>query len=237
VCCSKRRCGAYAPSFAACFLRLFKAEATASYPFRIHRHTTSGGTLLALGSVKLHTPASLYTPVGRNRPLPGKRKQASASALPPPAIASDRLLFYAILDKLVGFTSGHGLQFVDGEDIGKVPFLAICQARSPAEVLLHFCEKGWNSIAVSVHDSAANAKRRAEKIYPGSEACWMEAKVSDVEVENYLDRVYKDFRCSFCGKRGDLVAQMFAGNDDAQICNECVDEFHSGLGTNYTPSD
>lgn len=169
--------------------------------------------------------------------MPAKQKRTSTSSLPPPAIASDRLLFYAILDKSVGYTSGHGLQYVDGEDIGKVPFLAICQSRVPSEVLLNFCEKGWNSVAVSVHDSPENAKRRAERIYPGSSSCWMEARVSDAEVERYLDKMYKDFRCSFCGKRGDLVGQMFAGNSDAQICNECVEEFHAGLGNGSTQSD
>lgn len=168
--------------------------------------------------------------------MPAKRKRTSAS-LPPPAIASDRILFYAILDKSVGYTRGHGLQFVDGQDVGKVPFLAICQSRVPSEVLLNFCEKGWNSVAVSVHDSPANAQRRAERIYPGCSACWVETKFSDEDVERYLDKMYKDFRCSFCGKRGDLVAQMFAGNGDAQICDECVAEFHAGLGTATAPSD
>ena len=65
----------------------------------------------------------------------------------------------------------------------------------------------------------------------------MEAKVSDEDVECYLDKMYKDFRCSFCGKRGDLVAQMFAGNGNAQICDECVAEFHAGLGNSTAPSD
>jgi hypothetical protein len=168
--------------------------------------------------------------------LPDKRKRPPSSA-PPPAIASGRLLHYAILSKSVGYTLGHGLQFVDGQDIGKVPFLAISESRGPSEVLLNFCEKDWTPIAVSVHDSPANAKRRAERIYPGSSNCWVEAKVSEAEVERYLDKMYKNFRCSFCGKRGDLVSQMFAGNDDAQICNECVEEFHAGLGNAQLQTD
>jgi hypothetical protein len=149
---------------------------------------------------------------------------------PPPVIASDRLLHYAILDNSVGYTAGHGLLFVDGEEIGKVPCLAICQSRNKSEVVLYFCEKDWNSIAVSVHDSVANAKRRAERIYPRSSALWKEAHISEQEVARHLDNLYKDFRCSFCGKRGDLVGQMFAGNGTAQICDECVAEFHAGLG-------
>jgi ClpX C4-type zinc finger len=168
--------------------------------------------------------------------LAAKRKRTSIS-LPPPAIASGRLIHYAILDQSVGYTNGHGLQFVDGEDIGRVPCLAICVSRAPSEVLLSFCDKSWNSVAVSVHDSAANAKRRAEKIYPGSAAKWAEAKVSEAEVQRYLDKMYKDFRCSFCGKRGDLVGQMFASNGTAQICDECVAEFNAGLSNFPSQTD
>ncbi len=156
-------------------------------------------------------------------------KKPKSPAPPPPAIASDRLLHYAILDGSVGFSSGHGLLFVDGEELGRVPLLAICQARNRSEVVLYFCEKGWNSIAVSVHDSVGSAKRKAERIYPGSSARWTEADVSEAEVSRYLDKLYKDFRCSFCGKRGDQAGQMFAGHGAAQICDECVAEFHAGL--------
>jgi len=156
---------------------------------------------------------------------------------PPPAIASDRLLHYAILDKSVGFSAGHGLLFVDGEELGRVPYLAICQARNPSEVVLYFCEKGWNSVAVSVHDSVASAKRKAERIYPGSTTRWKEAHISEEAVARYLDNFYKDFRCSFCGKRGDQVGQMFEGNGEAQICDECVNEFYSGLGNTAPQSD
>lgn len=169
--------------------------------------------------------------------MPGKRKRPSGSTTPPPTIASDRILHYAVLDDSVGYSKGHGLLFVDGEEIGRVPLLAICQSRNKSEVVLYFCEKGWNSLAVSMHDSVANAKRRAERIYPGSSECWEESNVSEEEVSQHLERVYKDFRCSFCGKRGDLVGQMFAGNGDVQICDECVAEFNAGLANPPTQSD
>lgn len=77
---------------------------------------------------------------------------------------------------------------------------------------------------------------RSESI-PGSSECWEESNVSEEEVSQHLERVYKDFRCSFCGKRGDLVGQMFAGNGDVQICDECVAEFNAGLANPPTQSD
>jgi hypothetical protein len=50
---------------------------------------------------------------------------------PPPKITLNggALLSYAVLDESVGYTVGHGLFFVDGKEIGKVPRLAICSDR------------------------------------------------------------------------------------------------------------
>jgi hypothetical protein len=156
---------------------------------------------------------------------------------PPPAIGSDRLLHYAILDASVRCESGHGLLYVDGQEIGKIPCLAICRSRNSSDVVLYYCESDWNSIAVSVHDSVPSAKRRADRIYPGSSTFWREANFSEEDAARYLDDLYKDFRCSFCSKRGDLAAQMFAGNGTAQICDECVAEFHSALSNSPPQTD
>jgi hypothetical protein len=163
-----------------------------------------------------------------------RKPDPSSPPPPPPAIGSDRLLHYAILDDSVSVASNHGLLFVDGQEIGKVPCLAICQSKHSSDVVLYYCERDWNSLAVSVHDSVANAKRRAEHIYPRSFQRWVEANISEQDAANYLDELYKDFRCSFCGKRGDLANQMFgAGNNGSvQICDECVSEFHTALGNN-----
>jgi hypothetical protein len=165
--------------------------------------------------------------------LPGESKHPA----PPPAIGSDRVLHYAILDKSIACKKGHGLLFVDGQEIGKVPGLAICRSRNSSDVVLYYCDSNWNSVAVSVHDSSANAKRRANIIYPGSAARWVEAHVSEEQVNRYLDELYKDFRCSFCGKRGDLAEQMFTGSGSAQICNDCVEEFHAGMSSPSSHTD
>jgi hypothetical protein len=93
---------------------------------------------------------------------------ANFSAKPPPAIVSERVLHYAFLDDSVGFNAGHKLIFIDGKQLGKVPRLAICQAKKSSELSLFYCDDDWDFVGVSVHDSVAAAKNRAERLYPGS---------------------------------------------------------------------
>jgi len=76
--------------------------------------------------------------------------------------------------------------------------------------------------------SAATAKERAERIYPGLSACWVDAHVSEEEAERYQDELYGDNRCNFCGKRPDQVEQLIQKNE-ARICDRCIDEFHVWL--------
>jgi len=163
---------------------------------------------------------------------------------PPPTIATDRVLHYAILPKSIPCTPNHGLLYVDGNEIGKVPALAICESRQNKNLILHYCDKDWDSIAVSVHGSVDSAKLRAERIYPGSMALWRESNFSEEDAEKHLDRLYKDFHCSFCGKRGDLALQMFTSDNPIQpnappvhICADCVSEFNSALSNNSPTSN
>src|ERR1700726_622487 len=116
---------------------------------------------------------------------------------PPPAICSERVLHYAVLDESVGFNSGHRLMFIGGKEVGKVPCLAICEEKN--SIWMHYCDGDWGSIGVSGHDSVVAAKRRAELIYPGSSAKWVEAHFTEEDVTRYLDEIWTDLRCSFCG--------------------------------------
>jgi hypothetical protein len=89
---------------------------------------------------------------------------------PPPMICvNDRLLLqYAVLTDSVGFTAGHGLFFVDGKEIGRVPYLAICEDRESEEPTLYFCGDDWSPIGIAPCASIEAAKRKAERIYPGT---------------------------------------------------------------------
>ncbi|HYL57364.1 MAG TPA: ClpX C4-type zinc finger protein [Candidatus Acidoferrales bacterium] len=145
---------------------------------------------------------------------------------PPPAVSSQRVLHYALLDKDVGYNSGHGLILVDGRELGKVPCLVICQEAKTSKFLVYYCDIDWEASGCSAHDSIAAAKTRAESIFPGSSAKWVEAHFTEEEVTRYLDEIWIDCRCSFCGKRPDQgVEAIFKGSGNARICDKCVAEF------------
>lgn len=97
---------------------------------------------------------------------------------PPHKITSDdsALVCYAVLDESVGYTSGHGLLFVDGKEIGKVPCLAICKNKQSGLYTLYYCDSDWSATGVATnYESVESAQRRANRIYPGSSMKWMQA--------------------------------------------------------------
>lgn len=103
--------------------------------------------------------------------------------------------------------------FVGGKELGKVPCLAICEEKKNSKSLMHCCDDDWGSIGVSGHDTVLAAKRRAELIYPESSGKWVEAHFTEEDVTRYLDEIWADHRCGFCGKgrdRADL-RQMHRG--------------------------
>jgi len=150
-----------------------------------------------------------------------------SSPVPPPALGSERVVHYAVMDESVGFNSGHRLMFIGGKELGKVPCLAICEEKKNSKFWMHYCDDDWGSIGVSGHDSVVAAKRRAELIYPGSSAKWVEAHFTDEDVERYLDEIWADSRCSFCGKRPDqgIESIVEAKDGNARICDKCIAEF------------
>ena len=97
--------------------------------------------------------------------------------LPPQTITLNdaALICYAVLDDRVGFTVGHGLFFVDGKEIGRVPRLAICKDKDSGLFTLYYCGKDWNLLGVAAdYQTVDAAKRRAERIYPGSSTRWID---------------------------------------------------------------
>jgi hypothetical protein len=149
------------------------------------------------------------------------------SSVPPPALCSERVLFYAVLDESVGYNAGHRLIFVNGKELGKVPYLAICQGKETSKFIAYYCDGDWQPIAISAFDTVETAKRRAEHIYPGSSAKWVEAHFTEEDVTRYLDEIWADLRCSFCGKRPDQNVESIieAKDGSARICEKCVAEF------------
>jgi len=154
------------------------------------------------------------------------------TSLPPPVITvNDRfLLHYAILSDSVGFNAGHRLMFRDGVEIGRVPCLAICQDKDSVQFMLYYCDSDWKPLGIASYNSVEAAKRRAERIYPGSIACWVQAQFTDADADRFLKEQFSDLQCSFCGKRPDqTMAATFQGEGNARICEDCVREFAEDL--------
>ncbi len=151
----------------------------------------------------------------------------TSEPLPPPVLDCARVIEYAVLNESVGY-AGRTLLFVDGKELGQVPCLAICEDKKPPGVMLFHCNSEWTVLGCSAHGSIAEAKDRAERIYPGLSARWVNAHVTEAQAERYLDELFDDARCSFCGKRADQVGQLFEG-DRVRICNHCIADFHGKL--------
>lgn len=150
---------------------------------------------------------------------------------PPPVVASSRVLEYAVLDDSVRY-SGSSSLFVDGKELGPVPRLAICQDEPGAGVLLMHCDDEWEMLGVAAYASVADAKKKAERIYPGVSKLWIDRKVTEEEAAIYLQREFEDeleiAKCSFCGRTAFDVERL-VGQGDARICNICIKEFHGRL--------
>lgn len=146
---------------------------------------------------------------------------------PPPVILSGRVVEYAVLPASVRY-SGAALHFVGGKELGRVPCLAIERDQRTDDVALVYCKRDWSVVATHQADTVAKAKRRAERMYPGSSAYWQPTGVTDSQALEYLAHRWDGFECSFCRRTPDDIDSLFE-NGAARICDRCVDEFHADL--------
>ena len=153
---------------------------------------------------------------------------------PPPAIIQARVLEYAVLPRAIPF-AGDKLLFVGKSGgallpLGRVPLLAICK-EAKGDVLLVFCDGGWEYVASTGHKTVGEARRRAERIYPGSRRYWTKTRFTAADVRGYLERVWGPQRCMFCLKTPlefDRDGTLFS-TDTGRICSSCVLEFAADL--------
>jgi hypothetical protein len=128
--------------------------------------------------------------------------------------------------------------FRDGIEIGRVPCLAICQDKGSPQFMLYNCDSDWKALGVASYDSVEEAKQRAERIYPGSIACWTQAQFTEADAERFLEEQFSDMRCSFCGKRPDqTMAATFEGEGNARIYGDCILEFAKDLAEHPQSKD
>jgi hypothetical protein len=132
------------------------------------------------------------------------------------------VLFYAVLDESVVFSSRSSL-YVDGKELGRMPCLAICEDNNdPNAVLLLHCERDWIARGCAAFKSVTEAQERAERSYSGVSARWVDANVSHVQAEEYLDQRFGEHRCSLCGRRADKIDRLIEQDGGGLLCNFCL---------------
>ena len=149
---------------------------------------------------------------------------------PPTVLCFARVLAYAIVDELVVFT-GKGQVYVEGEPLGRVPCLALCQNVAPDEdeIMLFHCDEQWNVLGVSGGEtSLAAAKAVAEITYRGIAAKWVDTCVSSEEARRWLEQQYPEDLCSFCGRLPSEFETAFTGHK-SRICGDCVRKYFAML--------
>ena len=136
-------------------------------------------------------------------------------------IDSSSVIEYAVRDRQVKY-SGHSYLFRDGKEVGPVPCLVIGRDNEEGVLLFH-CSRSWRDLGVTRYDDVKEAKRRAEKIYPGLSSKWRKTGISKRQAKANFEKVWRGTECSFCGKRPYQIEKMVS-KDDVRICNVCVDE-------------
>ena len=152
-------------------------------------------------------------------------KCGDVHASPPPALLQARVLAYAVLPRSVPFAGDDSI-FVAREGgplvpLGRVPRLAICEEAGGGIQLL-FCEGTWRNVASTPHKTVAEAKARAERIYPDSSRCWVAARVTRAQAAKYLDQVWARYRCLFCLKTPLEHDEPVLKKGRGRICGACV---------------
>lgn len=152
---------------------------------------------------------------------------------PPPAIVQARVLHYAVLPRSLPFAGASIFVAKKGEPLlplARVPRLAICK-EGTSKVRLTFCDARWQYVASSTHRTVPEAKRRAERAYPGVSRHWTKAHVTATAAREYLERLWGPLRCMFCLKSPlelDRDGSM-VGMGRGRICSACITEFANDL--------
>ena len=149
---------------------------------------------------------------------------------PPPVINGARVLAYARLDggRLPAVAD---MVFIANKPLGRVSNLVVTETPGilggkSSGVLLLYCNQRWSPRGAAGYKSVTLAKRRAERLFPGSSARWVTSKVTKARAERYLKKLWAGHECSFCGRGPDQVHQLVASKR-ARICDLCIIECSS----------
>ena len=148
---------------------------------------------------------------------------------PPPVLAGLYVVEYAEADTSIVFEQRRTLN-VDGQWLGRVPCLAICQDFDTLEYAIQHCTQDWEPLGIAGdYASIDKAKTAIERSYHGINAKWIRAETSFDAACALNDAELHASTCSFCG-RTPLQAQTMIG-DTVRICGQCVDEFYAAIHT------
>lgn len=144
---------------------------------------------------------------------------------PPPALAGLYVVAYAEADESISFEQRRTLN-VEGEWLGRVPRLVLCQDFESLEYAIQHCREDWYPLGiVGGYPTIEAAKAAIERSYHGISAKWIPAATSFEAAREMNEADLRATACSFCA-RTVLQVQIMVG-DKVRICGQCIDEFHA----------
>jgi hypothetical protein len=150
---------------------------------------------------------------------------------PSPLLGGSYVVAYAHVDDSVQFKQTYTLN-VDGQWLGAVANLAICQEFDTHEYAIQHCTEEWEPVGIAAgYESREEAMRRIELSYHGIHTKWVDAAISFEEAQLLRDAALRAESCSFCDKTPLEVSKMVAVTTpgEARICNHCIDEFYASI--------
>jgi hypothetical protein len=136
---------------------------------------------------------------------------------------------YAVLPKSTKFAGGGLINWLEDKPVGSVPCLAIVESLRDGEFTLVYCDRDWSIRAFSTHESVARAKKRAERVYPGSHGHWTHRRVTVAVARDHIANSWKGHECSFCGKTPAEIDGGFMEGKNARICASCAAHAYEAL--------
>jgi ClpX C4-type zinc finger len=158
-------------------------------------------------------------------------------AAPPSYIYDSHVVEYAEVDDSVVFEQRRWIN-VNGEWLGKVPCIAICQDFKSLEYVIELCTSGWEPLArVPGYDLIEKAKARLERSYHGVSAKWIRAEMTFEEARALRRLDLREDSCSFCGRTPLEMNRMVATEDHfVRICDRCIDRHYEMIHRDDKPN-
>jgi ClpX C4-type zinc finger len=145
----------------------------------------------------------------------------------PSTLAGTYVVAHAHADASAAFVQRKNLS-VDGEWLGRVPCIAICEDFETSDLMIQYCNESWDTLGIAAGiQTIADAKRQVELSYPGIAGLWRSSIISKGDAFKIYKAGLAEECCSFCGRSTLEIDMMFG--DDAKICNHCVQSFSREL--------